>query len=127
MFRWFLATLALTVTVTCASAAFTVTVIPSVGPAPSSPSFLSYATNSIPGIRNGGVSIGTPGGSNSYIPAGTAQPGGAINYLIPPPGSGVTHMWNGQPNAPGYAGELGNWIYFGLALRSTVPGQTFTA
>ena len=118
MFRWFLGTIALTATVASASAAFTVTVVPSVGPDRSSPDFGQYLQNASYGLH-AGTTNGTVGSPNFYAPSGTAVGGGAVNYLVPPLGGGVTGLWNGVVNPTGaYAGQTGNWVYFGLAITS---------
>jgi hypothetical protein len=134
MFRWFLATTALAVSLASASAAFVVTVTPSVGPdRANSPAFPQYAQNAAYGLR-AGTTNGTPGSANFYAPSGTAQGGGAINYLTQPLtnpaviAAGVTNLWNGVVNAgpPAPSGQTGNWVYFGLTITGTA-GETFTA
>lgn len=130
MFRWFMATVAATITMASAQAAFVVTVTPSVGPDVSSPSFLPYAQNAIIGLSNGGVQAGFLNTPSFYSPSGTGFGGGAINYLNIPPalGGGVTGLWHDGVNPTGaFAGETGNWVYFGLSVVSTVPGETFSA
>lgn len=133
MFRWFLASTALAVSVASASAAFVVTVTPSVGPTPSSPAFGQYAQNAAYGLF-AGTTNGTVGSANFYAPSGTAQGGGAINYLSQPLtdpnviAAGVTNLWHGVVNSsdPAAVGQGGNFVYFGLTI-STTAGETFTA
>jgi hypothetical protein len=120
MFRWFLATLAATVSITAASAAFVVTVVPSSGPVVNSPSFSGYGANAAQGLHNG-TSFGAAG-PTSYKPTGTYTPGALINSITAP-GNGVNDLFNGLINQN--PGQLGNSLYSGLALRSTVAGQTF--
>jgi hypothetical protein len=130
MFRWFLATIALTATVVTASADFTISVTPSVGPSPLSPAFGQYVQNAAYALHNGATTNGTVGNPNFWAPSGTAQGGGAINRLNPPLGGGVTGLWNGVVNPTGaFAGQLGNVVYFGLAITLNPGGvgpQTFT-
>jgi len=136
MFRWFLATTALAISVVSASAAFVVNVTPSVGPdRANSPDFAQYATNAAYGLYNNGAGSpstnGAPGTASYYAPSGTQQGGGAINYLTQPLtnpnviAAGVTNLWQGQVNAPTPPGQTGNWVYFGLSVVTTA-GETFT-
>jgi len=136
MYRWFLATTALAVSVASASAAFVVTVTPSVGPDRAfSPDFAQYAQNAAYGLYNNGAGTpstnGTVGSANFWAPAGTSQGGGAINSLTQPLtnpaviAAGVTNLWQGVVNAASPSGQTGNWMYFGLSITTTA-GETFT-
>jgi hypothetical protein len=122
MFRWFLASVAATVSVMSASAAFVVSVVPSSGPSLNSAGFGGYAANAALGLATG-TGQGAPG-PTQYLPAGTNTPGSQINSITAP-GFGVTDLFNGLVNQN--PGQLGNAMYFGVAIRSDVPGQTFNA
>jgi hypothetical protein len=122
MFRWFLATIAASVSVLSASAAFLVNVVPSNGPITTSPSFTGYGTNAAQGLKAGGGVGGA--GPTAYSAIGSQTPGYVINS-ISAPGNGVNDLFNGLINQN--PGQLGNALYFGVAIRSDQAGQTFTA
>jgi len=132
MYRWFLATVALTATVATSSAAFNVTVVPSVGPDVTSAFFPQYAQNAANGLSHGNSTVMT-GSTAAWAPSGTQQGGGAINYLTQPTtnpnvvAAGVTNLWHGVVNStdPAAVQQTGNWVYFGLGVVGTA-GETFT-
>lgn len=137
MLRWFLASIALAATISTSIAGYTMSVVPAVGPdlGLNGPTFVAWENNVITGLRNvasGNASYyqtGNPTLPSFYAPAGYSQNGGAINKLNGPapfPGA-VTGLWNGLANPTGaFAGQTGNWMYWGLAIR-TSAGDTFTA
>jgi hypothetical protein len=149
MFRWFIATLAATISMASANAAFVVNVIPATGPVTTNPSFTNWANNAAQALFQGtnqttgattplsnGNFGGAPGVPTFYTPSpnGTQLGGGAINYLTGT-GSGVSDMFytqaGGSPtgiNVGGaYSTQTGNVTYFGLAITSTAGTGTFTA
>jgi hypothetical protein len=43
-------------------------------------------------------------------------------------GGGVTSLWHGVPNPGGiFSNETGNLVFFGVSIKSTIAGHTFTA
>jgi hypothetical protein len=154
MFRWFIASIAAAIVVSSASAVYTVSVIPSTGPADNSPAYNAYVANAVAGIASTGLATtgapaGTFGTPSYYAPALASAGGGAINFLAPNLGPhlpGVTGLWTGvatndsaanfgaanQAPAANYVGQTGNQAYFGLKITKdaadpaiTVAGLTF--
>jgi len=139
MFRWFLASIAAAVTVATASADFTITSVPSIGPLANSPSFAGYANNAVASLQGGMMApVGNPNLPTYYSSvANTVTPGFGVNFVSggPPlssnsPNGGVNDLFGGIPNQGGvFANEVGNALYFGISVvpNVVVPGQNFTA
>jgi hypothetical protein len=92
-------------------------VYPSIAPNPwYSPSWYDYAQNAIAALQTGASSWGTPGSPSYYRRTYSFYPGDVV----------VTDFesWRGQaPPPPGYEGEYGNALLFGLYLDG--GGKTF--
>lgn len=131
MFRWFLATIAFGAMVASATAAFTITVVPSVGPDQTNASFTAYGLAAPQALASGANDAGSVASPSYYIRSSGAEFGGAVNTIVPPFSGGVTGLWQGDAFTGGgggaFATQTGNQIYYGLIIRSDVPGQTFTA
>ncbi|CAN5432542.1 hypothetical protein BH11PLA2_BH11PLA2_36640 [soil metagenome] len=124
MLRWFLALTVAAVSLSTATAAFTISTVPSIGPIQSGPGASAYYANAAAGLQAGGSSgvVNTP---SWYAPSGSSVQGGAINNIdaLGP----LTGLWNGDTSAAGaFAGSLGNAIYMGLSLKGD-SGSTASA
>lgn len=101
----------------CVAAAPIVAVYPSIAPNPwYSPSWYDYAQNAVAALQAGASSWGTPGTPSYYQRRYTFYPGEVV----------VTDFesWAGQaPPPPGYEGEYGNALLFGLYVDG--DGNTF--
>lgn len=95
--------------------AASINVYPSVSPNPSvSASFDAYNANAVAALRAATATAGTPGTPSYYSVATSLQPGDPISTSFP--------SWRGvAPPPSGYAGQLGNYILFGVAIQSNTP------